>query len=336
MSTSSFAFTGFIDFVVTPLFQEWSRFVDSKLAREMQANISVNKASWQQILHDMACEDEKLNTLLAPATSPTASTESDSDASIMSMRDCEDEEADVVAETRFTILYHSRDDSSNSAGAPDDDSHRSLSPVSEHYEHMARASNRRHSMPACYIKKEITRLTMRRDSFPKIKLARRRSMPHTKVYHTTSFDRLNDKLSALSAEHLINWSASTEYLANRPNIATLSQMDSGGLWCSDPLLTSQRFQTAPPRRSSKPPKVTALISATCMSPPPDRGSRCSPNSSRLVLGPIPNHSNIEDSNRRRTSMPEVTKLLAGTENIFMNTEAKGLSIRRHSAGQISH
>ena len=42
--------TGFMQFVVLPLFNEWSRFNPTELSQVMLHNIKTNKAEWDSIL----------------------------------------------------------------------------------------------------------------------------------------------------------------------------------------------------------------------------------------------------------------------------------------------
>lgn len=50
---------GFYKFVVTPLFDEWHRFLDTPLSRLMMRNLRVNQRKWEALIVQETAEETR-------------------------------------------------------------------------------------------------------------------------------------------------------------------------------------------------------------------------------------------------------------------------------------
>uniref|UniRef100_K1R860 Phosphodiesterase n=1 Tax=Magallana gigas TaxID=29159 RepID=K1R860_MAGGI len=236
---------GFMEYVVNPLFFAWRQFLPSKLSHTMLDNVAQNLKHWQ----DVITREEEGNK------------SKDSDEEVVN----EEERNDTVEDGRLPLNYiHITDEESNSLCTDSRrGSCRSLSPVREITENGWDPEQRRHSMPPAYIRREITCVTIRRDSVPMAQYIRRRSLPTAMLVQTNSLEKLSGKLSALAQRHnMANKSISMEELMSRPKISNLTAsyetnlLASGLSVVTDPYSKSHssivRFLTVP-QNSSDPP-----------------------------------------------------------------------------------
>ena len=239
--------TGFMEYVVNPLFFAWRQFLPSKLSDVMLDNVAQNLKYWRDAIN----------------TESEISQSKESDEEVVN----EEEQTDTVEEGRLPLNYiHIADEDSNSMCTTDSrrGSCRSLSPVHEITENGWDPEQRRHSMPPAYIRKEITCVTIRRDSVPMAQYLRRRSLPTAMLVQTNSLEKLSGKLSALAQRHsMSNKSISMEELLSRPKISNLTAsyetnlLASGLSVVADPLYSKShssivRFLTVP-QHSTDPP-----------------------------------------------------------------------------------
>lgn len=237
--------SGFMEYVVNPLFFAWRQFLPSKLSHTMLDNVAQNLKHWQ----DVITREEEGNK------------SKDSDEEVVN----EEERNDTVEDGRLPLNYiHITDEESNSLCTDSRrGSCRSLSPVREITENGWDPEQRRHSMPPAYIRREITCVTIRRDSVPMAQYIRRRSLPTAMLVQTNSLEKLSGKLSALAQRHnMANKSISMEELMSRPKISNLTAsyetnlLASGLSVVTDPYSKSHssivRFLTVP-QNSSDPP-----------------------------------------------------------------------------------
>ncbi|XP_078319355.1 high affinity 3',5'-cyclic-AMP phosphodiesterase 7A-like isoform X3 [Crassostrea virginica] len=238
---------GFMEYVVNPLFFAWRQFLPSKLSDVMLDNVAQNLKYWREAI----------------STESEISQSKESDEEVVN----EEEQTDTVEEGRLPLNYiHIADEDSNSMCTTDSrrGSCRSLSPVHEITENGWDPEQRRHSMPPAYIRKEITCVTIRRDSVPMAQYLRRRSLPTAMLVQTNSLEKLSGKLSALAQRHnMSNKSISMEELLSRPKISNLTAsyetnlLASGLSVVADPLYSKShssivRFLTVP-QHSTDPP-----------------------------------------------------------------------------------
>ncbi|KAK3090192.1 hypothetical protein FSP39_009916 [Pinctada imbricata] len=211
---------GFMQFVVHPLFSEWSRFLPSKLSTEMLDNIDKNKKKWQCVI-----QEEQEKQLLQEKKEEEEVNSSNEEDKIES--DIEDEMSDTVEEARlpltFTHLVDNDDENSLAPGSRRG-SCRSLSPLREISENGWCPEQRRHSMPPACFRREVTCVTIKRDSLPMNQYHRRRSLPTAVIVHTTSLDKLSGRLSGLATSKNSSGgkSISMEELLARPKISNLT------------------------------------------------------------------------------------------------------------------
>ncbi|XP_056019669.1 high affinity cAMP-specific 3',5'-cyclic phosphodiesterase 7A-like isoform X3 [Ostrea edulis] len=243
---------GFMEYVVSPLFYAWRQFLPSKLSDLMLDNIAQNQKYWQSVVESEgeickskeSTEEEKVN---------------------------EEEQSDTVEDGRLPLNYIHITDEDNNSLCTDSrrGSCRSLSPVREITENGWDPEQRRHSMPPAYVRREITCVTIRRDSVPMSPYLRRQSLPTAMLVHTSSLEKLSGKLSTLAQRHnLANKSISMEELMSRPKISNLttsyetSLLASGLSVVTDPLYSNShssivRFLTVPQNSPNRDPSHPA-------------------------------------------------------------------------------
>lgn len=202
-----------------PLFQEWHRFLPTKLSEAMLTNVLANQVRWNEIVKE---ETEKTKVEIQEEVVCDDDEEEEEE-----IYNNSDEENDIVQETRlpltFTHLLDDEECSSSSYGGSRRGSCRSLSPLCEIPENQWNPEIRRHSMPPAYLQKDITCVTIRRDSLPHTQYIRRRSLPTAMILHTTSMDRLIGKLSPFPfTDRIIDKSLSIDSLLTQPKISNLS------------------------------------------------------------------------------------------------------------------
>ncbi|XP_033736997.1 high affinity cAMP-specific 3',5'-cyclic phosphodiesterase 7A-like isoform X2 [Pecten maximus] len=215
---------GFIEFVVNPLFQEWNRFLPTKLSESMLNNLKSNHAHWKEIIKKET--EEKIKVEIQEDLVEEGKEEVDEDEEEDEINNNSDEENDFVQEARLPLTFThlvNEDECGSSSNESRRGSCRSLSPLREIPENQWNPEIRRHSMPPAYLQKEITCVTIRRDSLPHTQYIRRRSLPTAMILHTTSVDRLLGKLSPFpSPAKLAGRSISIDSLVTQPKISNLS------------------------------------------------------------------------------------------------------------------
>lgn len=230
---------GFMQFVVTPLFQEWQRFLPTPLSSKMLKNVKLNLEQWQIIIAEENKEKERLKKEEEEDAKKILALE-DSDKSLSVQ--VTDEEDDTVDDGRLPLTFaHLLDDQEDlSYNSSRRGSIRSLSPVQEEPDAVI-LGQRRHSMPPYCLLKETTNVTVRKDNLPLTQYLRRRSLPTAMILHATSLERLTDKLSALASESvtLNKKSTSMEELLTRPKISNLSPSFEASRLASGLFVTSQ-------------------------------------------------------------------------------------------------
>ncbi|XP_046566808.1 high affinity cAMP-specific 3',5'-cyclic phosphodiesterase 7A-like isoform X1 [Haliotis rubra] len=201
---------GFMEFVVTPLFMEWYRFMPSDLSRRLLDNIAKNKIRWKKIIDEEALQVHESDS----SSSKNEHSNDDPDDSDEEEEEVEDdvcsEENDVV-ENDINLAYHYDSEQMSESG-------RSLSPVSEDVNVIIVPGSRRHSMPPVFIRRDLNfYLGIRRDSGPKVPLLRRQSLPTTTLFKSTSADITVSPAVVKEVRSL-----SMEALMSRPKISNLS------------------------------------------------------------------------------------------------------------------
>ncbi|XP_069127677.1 high affinity 3',5'-cyclic-AMP phosphodiesterase 7A-like isoform X2 [Argopecten irradians] len=219
---------GFIEFVVNPLFQEWYRFLPTKLSECMLNNLKSNHVRWKEIIKDETAEKIKVEIKedLVDDGKEKENEDIDEEEEEEEINNNSDEENDFVQEARLPLTFThlvNEDECSSSGNGSRRGSCRSLSPLREIPENQWNPEIRRHSMPPAYLQKEITCVTIRRDSLPHTQYIRRRSLPTAMILHTTSMDRLIGKLSPFpSPAKIADRSISIDSLVTQPKISNLS------------------------------------------------------------------------------------------------------------------
>ncbi|XP_021356734.1 high affinity cAMP-specific 3',5'-cyclic phosphodiesterase 7A-like isoform X1 [Mizuhopecten yessoensis] len=212
---------GFIEFVVNPLFQEWHRFLPTKLSESMLRNLKSNQAQWKEIIKE---ESEKNKVEIQEDLVEEAKEEAEEEEE--EVNNNSDEENDFVQEARLPLTFThlvNEDECGSSGTESRRGSCRSLSPLREIPENHWNPEIRRHSMPPVYLQKEITCVTIRRESLPHTQYIRRRSLPTAMILHTTSLDRLLGKLSPFpSPAEIGDRCVSIDSLITQPKISNLS------------------------------------------------------------------------------------------------------------------
>lgn len=288
--------SGFMEYVVNPLFQEWLRFIPSVLSKNMLKNVLSNKNRW---------DNERANELKREAELNNEEQNSDSLSSVFELdetnlanydgnfqtKEEEDdeynsgsEEADIIGETRFMCMVPSRHGSLEYS-----ESLRSNSPVSENRENFI-PGTRRHSLPLSCFRRESMRITVRRESFPHMHKSRR-SLPRTNFHYTTSFDGFFSTNSK---------SISIESVLTRPKITTLSPSSDASrlasrLVFSDPHL-AQRSNSIPSTQKSS-SRLMSLLALTAISPSAEIDYPLQAFQSRTVLAPLSSNTQVGSTSR---------------------------------------
>lgn len=235
-----FDFLGFMQFVVAPLFQEWQRFLPTPLSSQMVKNVQLNLEQWQIIISEE--NKEKEETKIESDKDSDKKSDNDNSDSIVSVQITEEEDDDKFEDGRLPLTFaHLLDDQEDlSYNGSRRGSIRSLSPVKEE-PNACFLEQRRHSMPPYCLQKEITNVTVHRDTLPLTQYLRRRSLPTAMILHATSLEHLTDKLSALANERvtLNKKSTSMEELLTRPKISNLSPSFEASRLASGLFVTSQ-------------------------------------------------------------------------------------------------
>ncbi|XP_061192536.1 high affinity cAMP-specific 3',5'-cyclic phosphodiesterase 7A-like isoform X2 [Saccostrea echinata] len=245
---------GFMEYVVNPLFYAWRQFLPSKLSDVMLDNVAQNLKNWREVIE----EEGEINK-------PT-----ESDEEVLNQ-----EKSDTVEEGRLPLNYiHITDDDSNSLCTDSRrGSCRSLSPVREILENGWDPEQRRHSMPPAYVKREITCVTIRRESVPMSQFLRRRSLPTAMLVQTSSLEKLSGKLSALAQRHnMANKSISMEELMSRPKISNLTTSYETSLLASGlSVVTDPLYSKSDPLYSNSHSSIVRFLSVpqNCPDPPHD-------------------------------------------------------------------
>ena len=210
-------FSGFMEFVVNPLFLEWQRFNPTELSQKMLDNVEKNKNNWKKII-----EDESVQNHMTESDSSSPKFEGDNPVLEEDSHESNDDdgesslsegksEADDVVENDVNLNFIYTEEQQSESG-------RSLSPVSEDSETIpVCGGSRRHSVPPSLFRRDLNfYLGIRHDSFPKIPFMRRQSLPTTAIYRTTSGDRHGTERSRDSR------SLSMDTLVARPKLSNLS------------------------------------------------------------------------------------------------------------------
>lgn len=321
--------SGFMEYVVNPLFQEWQRFIPSMLSKDMLKNVSNNKSRWEMERADELQKEAELNEEVQPDSLSSVyeldetNLGNDDDIPKISNTEAEDynsegEESDIIGETRFTCMFPSRQ---NSIEYPD--SFRSNSPIYENQENFI-PYVRRHSLPVSCFHRDSIRMTVRRESFPHVQRSRR-SSTRTNFLHTTSFDGF---LSSTKK------STSIESVLARPKITTLSLSSNvsrlaSRLVSSDPHLAqqSQTVQSGPKSSS----RLTSLLALTAISPPAELDSYpLQAFQSRAVLANLSNNTQVGTSSKehRQVREPQLNPLRR-VSAIDLTFQIKGQSLSSH-------
>ena len=180
--------SGFIEFVVAPLFAEWHRFNPTKLSQSMLNNLHQNKASWDIIIAEAevametkdssGCSSEEENQDLREGVKENIN--------INVNVHCEDVPEDCILEGRFECPSQF-DDFVKDSCFP-----------------------RRHSLPPQFVNPDVMQLFPRRGSFPKLKVpsnngttnsrvSRRHSLPISMNAHNpVMLDKLAVRLASLT------------------------------------------------------------------------------------------------------------------------------------------
>ncbi|XP_074641590.1 high affinity 3',5'-cyclic-AMP phosphodiesterase 7A-like isoform X4 [Tubulanus polymorphus] len=265
--------SGFIQFVVGPLFQEWFRFLPTLLGEMMMNNLLQNRESWQNVLKEAEVEKqrsiarendiaEKENThhLLDECLSnfsPVISTETLVTADGVSIS-----ETEIVTETRYKL---------------DPDEVEAELPI--------RLQLRRHSLPPSVPKIETPSYLVRRQSFPHVL----KISPRMNLNQSTSYQHIRDKAASLDKISGNNRSHSLEgLLSQRPRITTLSpSIELSRLTSLSP--TPEEAQKYLQNRRASFPFVQKMLSKTTYT-----STKLSSRTSREPLASIPVDG---DSNR---------------------------------------
>lgn len=199
---------GFMQFVVLPLFTEWSRFNPTPLSQSMLHNIRFNKSGWDRIIQETeATEDSKQ--------------EEDEDT-----ESSEEERRDINKENEIVTQASVHQEKSNSLTSSQIDSEESTTQSL----HIADSLPRRHSLPPPVISRDLKIAFPRRGSFPKIQTHLEYSSKQAKTLNThgsTSVEKLArlDSLAESSPPPKLDSSQenfSYDLEDDRPKITSLS------------------------------------------------------------------------------------------------------------------
>ena len=225
--------TGFIDFVVEPLFTEFSKFLHCDMLIEQLENMKVNRMNWECI--------SKEESAAAPRPS-TIELDINSNVDVV----CSSEEADSGTESDALASPVSASSAASSEidELPSDmtDVHSNIALVAERMEWMDSSNERRPSLP---VVSDLTAAAKqqnsgaRRESFPRIHDNRRTCLPHTTLYQALSFDQLVEKLTNMER----NLTSNGTVIPNNPSDAVKKSVNSVNL---DNLLTESRLSTLTP------------------------------------------------------------------------------------------
>jgi len=225
--------TGFIDFVVEPLFTEFSKFLNCDMLKEQLNNMKANRMNWESIIKEETAA-------VAPRPSVI---ELDINSNVDVVCNCEEADSGTESDTLASPVSAS----SSAAGSeidelPSDmtDIHSNIALVAERMEWIDK-NERRPSLPV--VASDLTAAVRqgsgaRRESFPRIHDNRRTCLPHTSLYQAISFDQLVEKLTNLERNLSLNGSV----LQNNSD-AVKKSVNSVNL---DNLLAESRLSTLTP------------------------------------------------------------------------------------------
>ena len=207
-----------MQFVVHPLFVEWYRFLPSKLSKEMLDNLDINKKKWQKVIEEE--QERQMAQENAQEVENSSTEEEDND-------DLDDEMSDTVEEARLPLNFThliDNDEENTLVSKGRRASCQTPPSLKEIRENGWDPEQRRHSMPPAYLRREITCVTIRRNSLPMNQIRRRSSLPTAVILHATSLDKLSGKFSNFSSTRYSSGekSLSMEELLSRPKISNLT------------------------------------------------------------------------------------------------------------------
>lgn len=203
---------GFIDFVVEPLFKEFSKFMPCAVLTEQLNNMYTNRRNWETILK----EEQLLTNNVALTKQLDINSNIEDTAATWAC--LSDSDSDV---------YVSCDDSEvDEAPCDITDIHCDIALVAERMDWVDNsASDRRPSLPALpTLLNRQEAYNGRRESFPLIHDNRRTALPQPEPYRALSFDRLVETLTCIDW-HLPREKKSSLNLDNlraEPRLSTLS------------------------------------------------------------------------------------------------------------------
>ena len=206
--------SGFIQYIVRPLFTEWHRVNPTLLSKKMLSHIEANYDIWQKTIEEEQEEKEREKENERPVEDNGNVLKADS------------EDLQVIHEPK--VETNLSDDSSK----PDNRDvfmdelqnieYKKLSPVSEELVDFPGFNLRRHSLPPNMLLADTSCLNYpRRESFPCVEYSRRHSLPRN-IYQSTSFDRLVDRLASVSEDPHNGRDFSVQGIEAKPKITTLS------------------------------------------------------------------------------------------------------------------
>ncbi|KAI0209156.1 High affinity cAMP-specific 3',5'-cyclic phosphodiesterase 7A [Lamellibrachia satsuma] len=200
--------SGFMQYVVRPLFVEWYRFSPTRQSRTLLDNIDINKIKWDEIIAEETSEDEEEEERLEPLDEEEQSSETTA--------------ADGLSEDSKSETDESKENENPEELLSDDDDQIPLAPLPEQCSSpVVFPCRRRHSMP--------TQIAVRHLMLPRRccnAQSRRHSLPHANILEsikmTSSFDRLCEKLSSVLEQLPQNGSRLCEYERLQPKLTSLS------------------------------------------------------------------------------------------------------------------
>ncbi|XP_064624341.1 high affinity 3',5'-cyclic-AMP phosphodiesterase 7A-like isoform X3 [Lineus longissimus] len=285
--------SGFIQHVVHPLFQEWIRFLPTKLSRVMLANLHRNRDSWEVIKeqHMVPPPVEKIEELVEKTDMIE---ENEKENSHVTFQFAENEKTETQTITFTEEGKLDSDEDAMTSNSAIDNLGDMISETHSHYELEADDSNidipirlklRRHSLPPNVPKVEECNIFVRRQSFPHV--GSKQSLNKLMYQKTTSYQGI---AAVSDFDQDGNRSASMEtLLGQRPRITSLSpSVEAARLTGVSPTPELQKYLST--RRASFPLQRT--ISKTTYTT-----ARLSLQKNILVREPLAQIHDNKDKNR---------------------------------------
>ena len=233
-------FTGFMQFVVLPLFQEWQRFNTTPLSAQMIAHVHRNKDRWERIERGETIESDMMSLpcssqQAAPrplrpcahrdSSSTSTSTDSPMENGVLHHKEGEEEEEeeeDIVVKCHVELAPVENCSSTDSNGNTTVASSVVADRIDPDYDFHALLMRRRHSVPKVLPGVGARGLLFHQTAEPVEAHHRRHSLPMV-VALSLSLEKLSEKLAMIAEHSPTNGNRTINLESLHPRIAQLSQ-----------------------------------------------------------------------------------------------------------------